>query len=255
MIEKTNSGAVTCLTLSRPSRRNALGTETVRGLRDALLRADADDEVRSIVLTGAPPAFCAGSDLKELGGMTIAEMCVHEAETAEVGRLIAGLSKPVIAAVEGYALGGGFILAISCDVVVTAADARWHLPEVANGWLPPWGLQTLAARVGVVRARQLTWGAEAFDGADALRLGVADLIADPGQSKARALDLAAKLAALPPKAVAGTKQFFELLSVGDGERLDRLASRLFADHCDSDPARAVLSKFAGPIRTESGGGA
>jgi enoyl-CoA hydratase/carnithine racemase len=244
MLVTEKAGCVVCLTMDRPRRRNALGAQAIAQLRAALLQADRDGEVRAIVLTGAPPAFCAGSDLKELGGMSIAQMCEHEADTAEVGRLISGLDKPVIAAVEGYALGGGFILAISCDVVVTARDARWHLPEVANGWLPPWGLQTLAARVGVVRARQLTWGADVIDGAEAHRLGVADVLTGSRESLPAAMALASRLAALPPAAVAGTKQFFKHFATVDAERMDRLASRMFADHCEGDEARQVLSRFA-----------
>lgn len=246
MISSEREGAVVCFTMDRPRRRNALGAEAIEALRRALLDADQDASIRAIVLTGSPPAFCAGSDLKELAVMTIAQMCVHESETAEVGRLISGLSKPVIAAVEGYALGGGFILAISCDIVVTASDARWHLPEVTNGWIPPWGLQTLATRVGVVRARLMTWGAEAIDGVEAHRLGVADTVVKPNTSKAAAMGLAAKLARLPSEAVAGTKHFFDLLAAGDGERLDRLASRMFAEHCETEAAQQVLAKFSAP---------
>ena len=121
MINATRDGAVMRLTLDRPQRRNALGTVGIQALDAALAAADRDDAVRVIVLTGAPPAFCAGSDLKELGGLSIAAMCEHEAITAAVARRIALLAKPVVCAVEGYALGGGFILAVSCDVVVTAA--------------------------------------------------------------------------------------------------------------------------------------
>lgn len=133
----------------------------------------------------------------------------HEADTAAIARRIGVLGKPVIAAVEGFALGGGFILAASCDVVVTAENTRWHLPEVPNGWLPPWGLGALVARVGPTKARLLTWGAEPIDGTEALRLGVADYGAPAGEALARAIALAEKLAALPREAVASTKRFFE----------------------------------------------
>lgn len=243
MIAATRDGAVLRLTLDRPARRNALGTEGVRALDAALVAADRDDTVRAIVLAGAPPAFCAGSDLKELGGLSIPAMCDHEAITAAVARRIALLAKPVVCAVEGYALGGGFILAVSCDVVVTAADATWRLPEVANGWLPPWGLQALLARVGPVRARMLVWGAEPIDGREAHRLGVADLLAPEGGALARATAYATALAALPAEAVTSAKRFFEPLAAHDAERLDAAASRAFAQDCRGPAAAATLARF------------
>lgn len=149
-----------------------------------------------------------------------------------------------VAAIEGYALGGGFILAASCDIVVTTSDARWHLPEVANGWLPPWGLGALLARVGPVKARLLAWGAEPIDGAEAFRLGVADHLCDPGESRAKAIAVASALAALPRPAAVSVKRFFEPFAASDCERLDRAASRAFGADCDSPAARATLSKFA-----------
>jgi enoyl-CoA hydratase/carnithine racemase len=152
MIDVNLKDGLAILCLNRPERRNALGTESMRLLNEALNAADRDADIRAIILTGAPPAFCAGSDLKELGGLSIRDMCEHEAATASVARRIGLLSKPVISAVEGYALGGGFILAVSCDIVVTANNTRWNLPEVANGWTPPWGLGALLARTGPTRA-------------------------------------------------------------------------------------------------------
>ncbi|MFL9961881.1 enoyl-CoA hydratase/isomerase family protein [Paraburkholderia sediminicola] len=238
-----NMGDVRQLTLNRPERRNALDGGSIAELEQALQQADRDPAVRAIVLSGVPPAFCSGSDLKELATMSIQQMCDSESQTARVARSIAGLSKPVIAAVEGFALGGGFVLAISCDIVVSASNVRWHLPEVPNGWLPPWGLQALLARVGPVRARLLTWAADAMNGIEAHRLGIADYLTEPGCADQQALSLAQRLAALPPDAVASTKRFFEPFVSLDGEQLDNLASRHFASNCEAGAAQAILSKF------------
>lgn len=238
-----NIGHVRQLTLNRPQRRNALDSTSIKELEQALQQAERDPGVRAIVVSGAPPAFCSGSDLKELGTMSIEEMCDSESDTARVARSIAGLSKPVIAAVEGFALGGGFVLAVSCDVVVSASNTRWHLPEVPNGWLPPWGLQSLIARVGSVRARLLTWAADPIDGTEAHRLGVADYVCQPGFADQEAIALARRLAELPPDATASTKRFFEPFVALDGERLDRLASQHFASNCEGGTAQAIFSKF------------
>ncbi len=243
MIEVTRRGVVAVITISRPERRNALGSETTRALRDALRQLDRDSGCSVIVLTGAPPAFCAGSDLKELGGLSVEQMRDHEAVTAEVARGIGYLDKPVVAAVEGYALGGGFILATCCDVVVTSNEARWHLPEVKIGWLPPWGLQSLLARVGPSRARLLTWGPEPIDGAEAHRLGVADYAVPQGSALEKAVAVAQSLASLPREAVASTKRIFAPFATGAAEALDAEASRVFGENCRSEAAQATLERF------------
>lgn len=244
MIKLELQGAVAIVTIDRPQRRNALGSELMAQLGSALADAERNADVRSIVLTGTLPAFCAGSDLKELAGLSIAEMCHHEAVTAAFARAIGYRAKPVIAAVEGYALGGGFILAASCDIVVSASNARWHLPEAPNGWLPPWGLTALIARVGPVRARRLTWGAKPINAVEAERIGLVDDLAEPGAALSHAIEVARDLAAVPPEAVASTKRFFEPFIMGDAERLDEVASREFALNCDSPSSRKTFERFS-----------
>lgn len=237
------TGAVATLTLNRPERRNALGTQMMQELARGLAAAQADESVGAIVLTGAAPAFCAGSDLKELAGLSTAKMRAHEAITAAIVGELASSSKPVVAAVEGYALGGGMALAAACDVVVTSSAARWHMPEVSNGWLPPWGLAGLVNRLGTVRARLLTWGAEPIDGIEAHRLGLADYFAEPGAARERAMSVAAVLARLPREASGSTKRFFATLTAAQAATLDGLASTVFAANCGSAEARATFAKF------------
>lgn len=244
MLKVETSGSVAVLTLDRPQRRNALGTELVQALDKALRDADANPAIGAAVLTGTAPSFCAGSDLKELGRLDIAGMEAHEAETAAIARRIGLLQLPVIAAVEGHALGGGFVLAISCDLVVSASDARWSLPEVPNGWLPPWGLKALTARTGPATARRLVWGFETLGGAEAVRLGVADFLAEPGESLLQALAIAQRLATLPRPAVRTTKRFFQAEIMDRAEAWDVEAGRLFAENCQHDAAQATLTRFA-----------
>ena len=238
------AGDIAILTIDRPARRNALGQQTIEELTSELDRVDRNPATRAIVLTGSEPGFCAGSDLKELAGMDLVGMGAHEAHTATLARSIAHMNKPVVAGVEGFALGGGFVLAVSCDVVVSDPSARWHLPEVTIGWIPPWGIQALVARVGPVTARRLVWGADPFDGREAHRLGVADYLAEPGETvRDAALRVAKGLAALPTEAVASTKQFFAPLVSGQGESLDAWANRLFLADCGHPAAKATLNRF------------
>ena len=105
LLTKHDDDKVVVLTIDRPHRRNALGTELVQSLRAALNELDADPQVHAIVLTGSAPGFCAGSDLKELGTMNLTEMREHEAVTAAVARSISMLSKPVVCSVSGFCFG------------------------------------------------------------------------------------------------------------------------------------------------------
>lgn len=237
------SGNILLLTIDRPRRRNALAEDIVHALRRELKAADASGTLRAVVIAGASPGFCAGSDLKELAVMDLEQMGEHEAQTAAICREIAFMSKPVIAAVDGFALGGGLFFAICCDLVVSAANCRWHLPEVLNGWIPPWGLEMLVARTGSVAARRLTWGSEPCDGHEALRLGLADYLAADGQAVPTALDLARRLAALPEHAVATTKRYFAGHVGRNGETGDVLANAMFRADCGHPEALATLQRF------------
>jgi enoyl-CoA hydratase/carnithine racemase len=242
LVEQADEIAI--LTIDRPSRRNAIGAQLVERLFEEFDRAERDHGTRVIVLTGTAPGFCAGSDLKELAGTDLAGMSAHEARAAALARSIALRDKPVVAAIDGFALGGGFVLAVSCDVVVSAPSTRWHLPEVSIGWIPPWGLQALVARIGPVAARRLTWGAEPLDGQEAYRLGIVDYLSAPPESvREAALRIAKQLATLPAQAVTSTKQFFAPLVSGAGESLDVWANRLFLGDCGHPSAKATLSRF------------
>ncbi|GAA2212394.1 enoyl-CoA hydratase-related protein [Nonomuraea monospora] len=247
---------VAVLRLDRPRVRNALGGELVAALGAVLAELDDDPGVRVAVLTGTPPGFCAGSDLKELsrlngagsgGGAGREAMVRHEAATGRLARQIQHLGIPVIAAVEGFAMGGGFLLATSCDIVVTAGDARWHLPEVQLGWVPPWGVQSLVARVGPVTARRLVWGERPLTGGEVYALGAADELAVPGEALERALEVAGGLARLPAHAVASAKR---ALADAVGERAETLDARtawMFGADCGSEAARRSLARFHSPV--------
>lgn len=243
MLEITVRDTVAVLTINRPQRRNALSTDLVVSLGAAFDGLDRDAAVRAMVVDAAPPGFCAGSDLKELGSMTMREVCRHEAATAALARSIGGMSKPVIAAVEGFALGGGFVFATSCDLVMTTPACRWHMPEVAIGWIPPWGLGSIIARCGPVAARRLVWGSETIDGSEAQRLGIADYLVPEGQASQQALALGQRLALLPEPAVAATKRYFSSEIAATGETRDAEANRLFAENCCHETAQATLKKY------------
>lgn len=243
MLNRTQQAEVAILTIDRSNRRNALGTELMQALNAALAELDRDDGVAAIVLSATAPGFCAGSDLKELAMMNIAQMCEHEAETARVVRAIGFMEKPVIAAVNGFALGGGVGLAVGCDLIVTHPECRWHMPEVPNGWLPPWALASLTVRIGPVAARRMVWASEPINGTEAHQLKLADYLVAQADVESEAIALAGRLAALPRVAVASTKRFFTPLISGNAEASDMLANRIFAENCQDDSSKATLRKF------------
>jgi enoyl-CoA hydratase/carnithine racemase len=243
MLDVNTQGRIGIASLNRPHRRNAMDHDLVAALVASLRRLDADPTISAIVLRGVAPGFCAGSDLKFIGRLSLEDTCKFEAETGDMARLLGFLQKPVIASVEGFALGGGFILAISCDLVVSANTARWHLPEVPIGWLTPWGLNALISRVGAVAARKLCFASEAFDGREARRLGLVDHLATPGHADEVALALAQRLVVLPDGAAAATKRFFMPEILGRAEVLDIQANEVFAGNCRHPVARATLERF------------
>jgi enoyl-CoA hydratase/carnithine racemase len=215
----------------------------MQAFSEAFVELDRNEGIAAIVISATAPGFCAGSDLKELATMDIAQMCAHEAETAQVVRAIGFMEKPVIAAVSGFALGGGVGLAVGCDLIVTHPECRWHMPEVPNGWLPPWALASLSVRVGPVAARRLVWASEPITGTEAYDLKLADYLVPMSEVEREAIALAERLAALPRVAIASTKRFFTPMINGTAEASDRLANRVFAENCQDDASKATLRKF------------
>ena len=196
-------GDVLVITINRPEARNAVNGAVAEGVADALDRLDADDALRVGVLTGAGGTFCSGMDLKAFlsGEVPIIE-----------GRGLAGLTeapprKPLIAAVEGYALAGGFELLLACDLVVVARDARLGVPEVKRGLVAAAGAALLLPeRVGLARALELLLTGEPIEPERAREWGLVNRVVEPGGALEAALELSVAVAANGPLAVAASKQ-------------------------------------------------
>ncbi|MBO0731356.1 MAG: enoyl-CoA hydratase, partial [Acidimicrobiaceae bacterium] len=163
--------SVAVVTLNRPEARNALSSETLKALRDALRDANDDGGARAVVLTGADPAFCAGLDLKELGS-TASNLSSND-DTAPVGSPWAPLTKPLIGAVNGPAITGGLELALHCDFLVASERARFADTHARVGVMPGWGLTVLLPQaIGLRRAKEMSVTGNFLDAAEALRLGL-----------------------------------------------------------------------------------
>jgi len=222
------------LILSREKVRNALDLETTERLISALDSARKDSGVRAVLLRGEGAGFCAGSDIKEMAAASMAERLRIAERKALLMRAIAELDKPVVCAVHGFALGGGFMLAIGCDVVVTASDAAWRLPEVGLGFFPPWGIEALVRRVGAARARWLVWGETAISGTGAVSHGLAEQDVSEARVLQVARELASRLGQLPPQSAQATKRFFRENVPTAG--LDDLAREVYRQNFEAGSA-------------------
>src|ERR671931_760584 len=184
LVERKDGAAL--VTLDRPDALNALNRAQLTELRDRLAELAADDEVRVVVLTGAGDrAFAAGADIKEMEPMSVGEARDWGALGHECGRLLETMPKPTIAAINGFALGGGCELALACDLRYAASAARLGQPEINLGIIPGWGgTQRLARTCGLGVAKDLILTGRAVDADEALRIGLVNGISEPVLEKA-----------------------------------------------------------------------
>jgi enoyl-CoA hydratase len=197
--------AVALLTLDRPEAHNALSFALVAELGNLLAVLDEDPACRAIVITGAgEKAFAAGADIRELAGRTPHELKDENPFGAIDG--IGHLRTPVIAAVRGWALGGGCELAMACDMIVAGDNAQFGQPEIRIGVIPgAGGTQRLARAIGKARAMELILTGRRFGAREAEAWGLVSMVVPAAETVDRALELAGKIAALPPLAVAAAK--------------------------------------------------
>lgn len=238
------SDGVARLTLNRPERRNALSWDLVRSLRAAFAQAKADPEVRVCVLTGAgDTAFCAGADL---GGMASDDtLAVHEArgEMAELFRDLYRLGKPTIARVRGYALAGGFGLALACDLVVAADDAVFGTPEVDVGLWPHMITVPLIRSMPPKAALELMLTGRRVAADEALRLGFVNRVVPVEGLDAAVDELAATLAAKSPAAVKLGRDGFYAVWDQDVDASLRLLHPLLAVTAATEDAAEGIAAF------------
>lgn len=201
-------GQVALLTLNRPRVRNALDHAAIDILARHVDHITHDPTVHAVVVTGGGDrAFSAGADLKALDGLDDSGARDWIIRGHAVFTAIEHLPKPVVAAINGFALGGGLELALACDVRLAAEGAVFGLPEVSLGWLPGWGgLRRLPALIGIAHARDLVLSARQVDTTEALRMGLISRVVPPDALRREALALAEQMASYRPRAVALAKQ-------------------------------------------------
>jgi enoyl-CoA hydratase len=240
-------GPVTLVTINRPERMNALDGATLETLEATFKAAVERRATRCIVLTGAGKAFVAGADISALQSMTPAEGRAFAEVGHRVFDLIELLPVPVIAAVNGYALGGGCELALACDFVYASEKAKFGLPEVGLGIIPGFGgTQRMSRRVPLGFARELVYGARMIDASEALHFGLANRVVAPEKLIDTALTAAREIAKKSPSAIAAAKRVMHEgveRPLADGNRLEVDAfTACFESGQHADAMQAFLQK-------------
>ncbi len=238
-------GRVGLIRLNRPQALNALNSALMRELGQAIDRFEADDVIGSIVITGSDKAFAAGADIKEMADKTFAE--VYFDDFCAAWHRVAEARKPVIAAVAGFALGGGCELAMQCDIVIAADNARFGQPEIKLGIIPGiGGTQRLTRAVGKSKAMDLILTGRMMDAAEAERSGLVARIVPLSDLLAEAIKMAETIASFSLPSVLAAKEAvnraFET-SQAEGIRFERrVFHSLFATTDQSEGMHAFIEK-------------
>ena len=200
LLKEKPSEHVVVLRLNRPEARNALSPELRETLREEILSLDADPQVRAIVLTGIDEVFASGADIRSMVDIGPAEMMARGDEVNWAA--LRHCATPLIAAVNGYALGGGCELAMHADIIVAGDDAIFGQPEVQLGIMPgAGGVQRLARVMGKFRAMRILLLAERISAQEALAVGLVSEVVPAAEAVDRAIEMAKQIAAMPPRAV------------------------------------------------------
>ena len=213
-VEESNpaGGIISLWTINRPDKLNSLNAEVNSAIKQACTSADANDKIRVIVITGAPPnkpvegkrpkpnAFVAGADISEFKGKSSEDIRpIFEENPWEA---IWNLSKPTIAMIDGFALGGGSEIALSCDLRIATSRSKFGTPEINLGLIPGGGAtQRLCRLLGYGRAMELVMGGEMIDGDEAHRIGLVNHLAEPEQLLERTMAIAQNLASKSPHTI------------------------------------------------------
>jgi enoyl-CoA hydratase len=235
--------AVAIVTIDRQEAMNALDVATLTELRDRLRELAGDEAARVVILTGAgEKAFVAGADIKYMSGLDVDQAKQWGALGHETGRLLETMPKPTIAAINGFALGGGCELAVACDIRYAASGAKLGQPEVNLGIIPGWGgTQRIARLCGLGVAKELIFTGRIVDAEEALRIGLVNAVHDPVLDKAR--EVGALLASKSPIALRLMKELANRALSGDHAQNLAAEGETFGELFSSEDAKEGLSAF------------
>jgi E-phenylitaconyl-CoA hydratase len=252
-LEFTVEGPIATIRLNRPEAMNSIDSEMREALLDACDRIRADDAIRAVILTGTGRAFCTGSDLKntfppEEGYARTAFTGAGDSSSSDILKLI---EKPIVCAINGFALAGGLELALACDIRISAEGAKFGLPEVAIGSIPgAGGTQRLPRIVGLTNAMHMLLTGERIDTQEALRIGIVSRIVPAEELMEAATAIAAKIAANAPLAVRAVKQLAlngADMTLEAGIRAERMAWGVLRNTEDRIEGRKAFAEKRPPV--------
>ena len=244
-IDVERDGTIATVTVNRPDALNAVDLDHAQSLRDHLERLAEDEEVRVVVLTGAGErAFIAGADIKYMQDLGVLEARRWGELGHACGRLLETMPKPTVAAINGYALGGGLELALACDLRVAASTAKLGQPEIDLSILPGWGGAIRLARTTTLGfAKALIYTGRTIDAAEALEHGLVNVVWEPDELGPKTRELCEGLAAKSPLALAYAKEAVNHALQGDHRANLELEARLFAMMFSSEDQKEGMAAF------------
>lgn len=246
-------GGTALITFNRPEKRNALNEQMMHEIESALLDAERDSKIKSVILTGGPKYFISGTDINFLLGdseeLTSAVMYHLHYQSQGVYRTLARIRKPTIAAIAGYAFGGGLELALCCDFRIATENAKLGLPEIKLGIMPgAGGTKRLPKLIGMTKAKELVLTGDPIDAKEAYQFGLLNKVVAEGNLIYEAKALAKKFWNLPPFSVEIAKAILDTgsdLNLKDALELERLGfSLLYSTEDQKEGLKAFLEKRA-----------
>ncbi len=242
LIESPSTG-VGLIRLNRPHQYNALNTKLLQELAMALEQYEQDDAVSVVIITGSEKAFAAGADISEMVGKSSQEM-LELMQSAPGWTAISTFSKPTICSVAGMALGGGFELALQCDILLAAEGAQFALPEITLGVIPgAGGTQRVARLVGKSLAMEMVLNARPILAEEALSRGIVSQVIKPEQLEAKTIELANRIAQRAPAAVKAGKNCVNKAILNTLEEGLDFEKKSFLPLFDTDDAKQMMSAF------------
>jgi enoyl-CoA hydratase len=244
-VEVEIADGIATVTMNRPEALNAFNSEQLRAMIDALRQVRDDASVRCVILTGAGErAFAAGADIKEMVQKSQEEGLVFGRLGHEMANLAEGMSKPTIAAVNGFALGGGSEIALACDIRIASENAVFAQPEVSLGIPPGWGgTQRLTRLVGPGLAAEIILTGRRVRADEALRIGLVNAVHPLEQLMSEARKLATAIANQSPRAVSAAKTLMQIAFNGDTRAGLDTELRLFAQAFGTEDQREGMTAF------------
>jgi enoyl-CoA hydratase len=242
VIEYAADGHVAVITINRPDARNAVNAEVARGIEEAIDRIEGDDDIWIGILTGVPPVFSAGADLKEINAGRAGDLNTKRGGFA--GITSRTRTKPVIAAVDGPALAGGTEICLACDLIVASTAARFGIPEVKRCLVAAGGgLFRLPRKLPFNLAMELALTGDPIEADRAHHFGLVNYLTEPGQALARARELAHQIEANAPVAVRASRRVVLAAATEDEATGWRLSGEAFAEALSSEDNKEGLMAF------------